>query len=319
MTFPVLNLSNSLKGLNSILEGKLNFLREIFFNKIGYFNEKINLYSKPSIFLGMFLLNRIDFNDIFNSVSFFILNFIKTDFRVLNILSNSLGRLSALELGFVPSVYSNFSYNLKKVKKSFSFFCGVDDFIFNDNQNQFIVYQGSFRDSVLSFKKANLIFPVSTFVERISYFINIEGRIRNTKKVLSNVTEGSNFTDIEIFNALFIYLKQVKLDNFSKLSNFYFIMSFFSNIISYKCQMFMNLDLFLNRLNFISGLNSNFKLDLNVPYLIKLTNNHLINKICNGLFVKSIQNYYSTDVFTRNSKVMSLCSLKSLNLSFSKI
>jgi hypothetical protein len=57
--------------LHLVLEGKLNFLREIFFNKLGYFNENLNLYSKPAIILGMFLLNRIDFNGIFNSVSFF--------------------------------------------------------------------------------------------------------------------------------------------------------------------------------------------------------------------------------------------------------
>lgn len=305
--------------MHLVLEGKFNFLREIFFNKLGYFNEILNLYSKPAIILGMFLLNRIDFNGIFNSVSFFISKYVKTDFRALNILSNNLGRLSAFELNFLPSVHSNFSYNLKNIKKSFSFFCGVDDFIFNNNQDNFIVYQGSFRDSVLSFKNANLIFPVSTFVERISYFINIEGRIRNTKKVLSKITEVSNFTDVEIFNALFVYLKQVKLDNFSKLSNFYFIMSFFSNVINYKCQIFMNLDLFLIRLKFLTGLNLNFKLDLIVPYLlIKLNKIQVINKFCNGLFNKSIQNYYSTDVFTRNSKVMSLCSLKSLNLSFSK-
>lgn len=318
LTYPVLNLGNSLKSLSLLCEGKFNLLREILFNKMSYFNEFQSLFFKPSIFLGMFLLNRVDFSDIFNSLSFFIKNYIKSEFRSLNILSNNLGRLSSFELGFIPSVYSKFSYNFSKSIKSFCFFVGVDDFIFK-SKDSFLVYQGSFRDTVLSFKKADLIFPVSTYVERISFFINLEGRIRNTKKVLSNVTEGSNFNDSEVINALFLYFKQVKLDNFSKISNFYSIMSKFNNIINYKCQIFSNLDLFFNRLSFVSGLTDTFNINLIVPYLINIISLNMPYKFLNGIFVRSVQNFYSTDVFTRNSKVMSLCSLKSLNLSFSKL
>jgi len=113
-------------------------------------------------------------------LSFFLYNNYKTQkiYDCLNIVTPYLGFLSAAEVGFFPGINS---YSTKK-KKLFSYFSGVFDY--NLLNNNFIVYQGFFKSSTFLFTKANLIFPTSSFTERNSTYLNVEGRLRQSKKVV---------------------------------------------------------------------------------------------------------------------------------------
>jgi hypothetical protein len=84
-----------------------------------------------------------------------------------------LGRISSYELGFSPGVYS---LSIKRdFEKSFLFLVGSDFLSFNFSSS-YIVYQGSF-DFANDFF---IIFPTSIFVEKFSYFLNLEGRLRKS-------------------------------------------------------------------------------------------------------------------------------------------
>ena len=86
----------------------------------------------------------------------------------------SLGNISAHEFALK---------NREKVNNCvFTYLCGVDNV--NLQFKNFVVYQGIFKNDIL--KNVNLVFPVSAYTERISTYLNLEGRFRFTKIVVSS-------------------------------------------------------------------------------------------------------------------------------------
>lgn len=239
------------------------------------------------------------------------------NWRPFAVVSLYLGRISAFEVGFLPGINSAYS-TIKSKANSLFYLCGVDTYP-NINDNSFIIYQGSFKTNSLLFNKANLIFPVSSYVERNSIYLNLEGRLRFTKKVITPFK--FVFSDFEIMRALFFVRKRFFINNFSKINDFYKTMLFFSAIISYNFNV--SLDSVILRLNNISGIllskTSKFNSSAVSPYyldlLIALSKN---NFFVNSLFSRSINNYYSSDYFIKNSRIMSMCALKTFAGNFSQ-
>jgi len=98
----------------------------------------------------------------------------------LNIVNYQLGKISTSEIG-LSSINYDFSVNPKLV---FSYLCGVDTFYLN-NDSSFLVYQGIFKANNFLFGKADLVLPTTSCYERNASFINVEGRLRFTKKVIT--------------------------------------------------------------------------------------------------------------------------------------
>jgi|APCry4251928276_1046603.scaffolds.fasta_scaffold261114_2 hypothetical protein len=98
-------------------------------------------------------------------------------------------------------------------------------------------------------------------------------------------------------------------------------MSFFSFLIIYNCTFILNLNYLKKRLIFMgvfSDTHKNLYLNIFSPYMINLflLNNHK-SFFFNSLFHRVVNNYYFTDIFTNNSRVLSICALKSYKNNFS--
>lgn len=174
LTYPVINLGSSIKTLLLFLEGKL-FSKKFYLNDFflsNYLNKK-NLLNL-NIFFGT------SFLDHFN-LSFLYSYFLKLTNNI-GLINRFMGRMTFSELNLT----SNFE-KLNFFKKSFNFFCNVDlDLFFFNNKllDSFNIYQGIFYHSFLSFY-FDLILPVTNYLEDYLSYLNLEGRIRSTNKIVS--------------------------------------------------------------------------------------------------------------------------------------
>lgn len=88
------------------------------------------------------------------------------------------------------------------------------------------------------------------------------------------------------------------------------ILKLFKVFIDYKCWFFDNLFSLNDLKNLISFNSLNSSFSFNIFCSLKL-------KILNSLFDKFCINYYMSDIYSKNSKVMALSSSKVKNMSFS--
>lgn len=87
---------------------------------------------------------------------------------------------------------------------------------------------------------------------------------------------------------------------------------FFFNLIDYFCNFFFVLDEFFIHFFFFYGYKKKYSVKLhdNDLELSKNVSCFFFNKFFNTLFYRVINNFYSSDFFLRNSKVMSLSAIK---------
>lgn len=173
LTYPVFNFGNSVKSFISFLEGRFIFVRNFFFNdyfNFSYFNSSV---FDLDIFVGNSFLNRIDSNFLIRSLLSLVKK-INIPLNNIHFISSYLGKLSAFELGLIPSVnsYSTVFKGLN-LESSFIYLCGVDLENFRLNKvvnDSFIVFQGSFfSNKLIDF--VNLILPSSVYTEEVSSYI----------------------------------------------------------------------------------------------------------------------------------------------------
>jgi hypothetical protein len=311
LSFPITNLGNSLKSFKSFIEGKLLYFSELIFTCFensnflpGVDKEEPN---KIMILLGSSLSTRLDSYSIFNCCNLFALEANKAEINfTVNFISDFLGRLSYLELG------GSSKLNNKKKSNSFFYLCNTNSFVIPENS--FVVYQGSFRHIDTSFNKINIILPSLTYVEESATYVNLEGRLRYSD--IGVFPEIPMFSDWEITQVFYIILKNLSKNNFSKIKKFYFLYLFFSNVINYKCQFFFTIKKLHNRMSKILGYKKIFFSNkknhilyhdiLDIDIITNIYNYKLNNTIIFKLYI----NYYMTDYFTKNSKVMSICAAK---------
>lgn len=175
--------------------------------------------------------------------------------------------------------------------------------------SNFIVYQGSFFEDSTFFSFVNLILPVALYTERVSSFINVEGRLRRTNLAITPFSLVT--TDLEIFQALFYYKHSFFPSNFALVPDFTFFFKYFSTLIDYACLFFFNLA--ENTFKYFYGDKPLVFGDASAFYL-----NYKILKGFNTLLVRNFNHYYGSEQFSRNSKIMSLCFMKSKLSSFYK-
>jgi NADH-quinone oxidoreductase subunit G len=92
--------------------------------------------------------------------------------------------LNVLELGLLPGVNFYNHRKLKRINKTFYYLLGADEFLPIAETNEcFFVYQGHHGDKLA--KKANVILPGLSFLEKNSSFLNLQGFSQGTNLVVS--------------------------------------------------------------------------------------------------------------------------------------
>jgi hypothetical protein len=90
--------------------------------------------------------------------------------------------------------------------------------------------------------------------------------------------------------------------------NFYKILKYFIKVLNYYCNFFLSSNFFNYEL-FYQTAYTNKKV-LNKKYNDYIFYPFGFNKFQNTLFNTFINNYYASDFFVKNSKIMSFCALK---------
>jgi NADH-quinone oxidoreductase subunit G len=307
MNYPIKNLGNNIIKFLKFLKGKTRIFSIFFFKfflSFSYINLNIKLYNKPIFFGGHSILNRED------SISFIysFLNFFKKKFNwnAFNLIINNLGTIS-----FNSIIYKNIDIWKKKISNGLLYNISNDLFFFSYiNKFNFIIYQGFIKGNSNIYSKSNIILPSTAPYEMENLYINLEGRYRFMKKHIKTFI--TIYSDWEIVNLLKIYNKKKNILNFFFYYKFFFISKFFIKMVDYFCNFFFILDDFFVNFFYYYGYKKKYIIELNNNDLqfSTIIDYYFKNKFLNTLFYRIINNYYSSDYFLRNSKVMSLTAIK---------
>jgi len=283
--------SNCFKILGNSISDVVNFIYGKTFLNIQLYNESsfniniFNKYIKPS---GLQILIGQSFYFVKNSYNLYLKlkNYIFKyfNFSWCNNLFSNVSILNYLNINHLKKfIFYNFS--------SFYFLNNVDNYYFlknldninNKDMENFVVYRGSFFDEGV--KRSNLVFPSSTFFEENYNYKSFNGLNLFTRKVISN-----NFYNNKEF---FFFLNNLKFKFFKSylfsIINFKVLFKYFKFLyIDFNYKVYNNFNFYLNNI-------------LSYKFLIE-------NKLLNSLII----NYYKTDVYTRNSKNITLASLEYL-------
>lgn len=265
------------------------------------------------IFLGFAYLQRLDsYGLLFSLFSFF--KSLNITYSNLHIISLNMGRLIAFEFNLIHTL--PIFYYQKFINNKFIYLCGIDFDMLSINlyKSSFFIFQGSFSDKFEIINQFNIIFPVGVYTEIDSTYINLEGRIRQTKSSIKMQLNILN--DWEIFQTLLIIGKSLNFFNFSIILNFFYIMRFFSNIIFYQCGFFYNINQLYKKINILLSFKTYNITFFNIWSIFPI---FITTLWINSIFCSVIHNYYMSDVYTRNSRTMMLCARKLNMVAFNKI
>jgi hypothetical protein len=235
--------------------------------------------------------------------------------QIFNVISTHLGKLSLKETG----AGSSSTTGAFASGSNLTYLISTDYIpITSNNEDSFVIYQGSHLPVVPVVK--GLTLPTATYVEHISTYLNLEGRVRTSKIALASPP--LVLSDTEVLRLLNILKVKAVYHNMSFLQNFYAVTGFFKFIIDYKCCFFGTLNKFLEEFVYISGFKlrafSQVDLSLIKPsahYCLKNTPAPLA--LSSQFLTKVSTNYYSMDTLSRNSKIMGLCSTRLVFSTFS--
>ena len=167
-------ISDSLGGLNEILDNKSEF-SEVLFNA-----------KNPIIIIGTSAINTSEGSAVLKTcaeIAKKLPNFSES-FNPLNILNQDISRVGSLELGFVNKIFDeDLEKKLKEeiaLNKPVVFLLGLDEINPRSLEGSFVVYCGHHGD--VNAQHANIILPTPAYTEKSSTFMNIEGRTIQTSR-----------------------------------------------------------------------------------------------------------------------------------------
>lgn len=279
-----LSLNYSYEHISSTVDGL-----GVFLNEEHPISKELSKAQNPIIILGEACFNRADTKAIMKTAQDIMAMFPAFQQEIegnviwngFNILHNSAGRVGALDVGFVPSK-SEFSLLniLDKCKNNqikIVICIGVDELNMADFGEAFIIYIGSHGD--FGAHRADIILPSTTYVEKSSLYVNTEGRVQETQKILS--PPGDAIEEVEIIKEIFKFLKiQLPYNTKNELRQ-----------LIYK------------NVPFMSSLN---KLLLQKYEPIHYSDQN-IGDLSTAPFDYPVSNFYMTCPITRNSKNMANC------------
>lgn len=319
------NLGLNIKNLINYLYGRTKISNLILKN-----NKKLNINNilDSNVFLfGNNIVSRLDNKSIMNiiykynkklnfvynklnSISNFFFNFCKynlpyifekKDINInLNILYLNLSTILYEELNLINNVH-----NIEKISNNdIVYLLGIDDFKYK--KLKFSVFQGHHIN--LEYLNIDLIFPSTTFLEKLSNYLDIEGNFLQTNFVLFPPVFCRN--DWSILNALYIYI----LNFVQKI----FDIKFYEKITYLSVNRFY---LFINNINKIffilkkKSMNFYFKkISKSKLYFYNATDNinyffKKIVRIYNYIISNKYYNPYINNIINENSEVLKKCGM----------
>ena len=243
---PILNLKirKNLQEIDSTLYYLgYNYNLNYKFNHIGFntLNLKKILQGAHSICFFFKLRNKNKLSlinlDRFNSVTdTFYKYFIK--YSNVGFISTVVSSLMGKDIGFQNSYLDNNNY--KGCENSYNLFYNISDNRSLNIYSKYKIYQGTHGFDFL--KNYDLLLPTNTFTEGNGFFINMEGKLQNSRKVVPS--PGQSKSNFEILSSLYYFMTGVQF-NF-KITYPIFYLNKINSLI---------LNLFSN-VNFICGLNN---------------------------------------------------------------
>lgn len=320
VSFPIFSLGNSLRSVKNFMEGRHNFWSDFVFTPESVLGKALNvnfsIFEKCSIFVGASFFNRKDCCFIMEALGYFMQEH-KDLFRFSwNVVAPFLGRISAFELGALPGIHGSQNLVVNRAKGSFLYLVGTGAVPFSgldltfSKASSFVVYQGSFFEDSAFFNYVDLILPVSIYTERVSTYINVEGRVRRTRKAIT--PSRLIATDREILQAFWYYKTSFFPGNFSMLPHFAYLQMFFATVIDYSCIFFLT----MTENTFKDSSYGQALVD--APFAAVTLVDYKNLKIYNTVIARDFNHYYNSEQFSRNSKILSICFTKANIHSFYK-
>jgi len=270
LTYSYLHLGNSTKVLIDLAEGRHIFCKSLR-------NAK-----NPIIIIGTEIFKRKDAKALINLTRTIALNSFCAN-TSYNVLHANVGQINACELGLRPGIRSSLYINDLKFKKNELLFLSGVDIVKNkwfldynvSKKNTKIFYQNSHMPQLN--KIYNFLIPSTAPYEKTSLLANTEGLIQKSSKGIS--AKGLARNNADFFKVL---IKLVDNNNTN----------------------FLNKNLLRENpmLNLLNTYSENF----NFNYLAFMENG---NKVYFSIFLPLINNFYMTDNISKNSQVMSECTL----------
>ncbi|KAI8111181.1 hypothetical protein M9434_004754 [Picochlorum sp. BPE23] len=153
--------------------------------------------SNPVVIVGSGVLRRDDRDAVMAKVHKLVdkAGVVRDDWSGLNILHDTASSVTALDVGFIPSVKARMQQEDPKVV----YLLGSDDFDEKDvPADAFVIYQGHHGDRGAS--RADIVLPGAAYTEKYATYVNTEGRAQTTKNAVAPIAQARN--DWEIIRAL---------------------------------------------------------------------------------------------------------------------
>ena len=267
LNYSYTNISNSLTGLNDILNNNSEFSKD-------FFNSK-----NPIIIVGTSAINTSEGTSVIKicaEIAKKLPNF-SASFNPLNILNQDISRVGSLELDFKNSNFDgDFEKNLKAQidkNKPVIFLLGLDEIKPKSLEGSFVIYCGHHGD--VNAQHADIILPTPAYTEKSSTFMNIEGRVIQTSRCHNPLGDAKE--EWKIFRVLSDLLDcEIKFNNLNDVRK----------------------KLVDDNKNFLALLevNNSSKLSFSSKEIIK-----------DQKFSYNIDNFYMNDSISRSSETMANC------------
>lgn len=269
LTYKYDNLGLNISILKDILAGKNDYAKILKSSK------------KPMIILGEEVLSGSVAHDTLSLIKEIVkkYDFIKQGWNGFNIMHDNASLTGALDLGFVSKNDKIHKKTIldscKKGKIKALYLLAEDNIEFADLSETFVIYHGAFGEN--GAHNADIIIPAPSFAQRDNLFVNIEGRIQKSNPAIFVADEVENEESV--------------IADLAKKLNLHLG---FSGVESLKTSLlqenpnFANIDqVFTNKWQE----NSNFNLE----------------DIKDGKIMVKKDDFFTSNVVVRNSKILSEC------------
>ncbi|KKY22517.1 putative nadh-ubiquinone oxidoreductase 78 kda subunit [Diplodia seriata] len=248
----------------------------------GPFGEKLAQAKRPMIIVGSGAVEHADAKSIIETVGSFVekhkSNFQTSEWNGYNILQREASRAGAYEVGFtVPSP------EVAKTEAKFIWLLGADEMNEADiPKGAFVVYQGHHGDK--GAQLADVVLPGAAYTESAGTYVNTEGRVQQTRAATSLL--GAARHDWKIIRAASEYLgTPLPYDDVEALRD-----------------RMEEISPALRRLDVVE------KTALAELSKVQIVDQNKGASATNAPLKKPIENFFFTDVISRNSPTMARCS-----------
>ena len=320
------NIGLNIKNLLNYLYGKIKISNLVIKNNKNL-NLNNNILDSNMFLLGNNIVSRIDNKSILNiinkynkllnllyknlnSISNFFFEFCKKTLNYIFEKKDININLNLLYLNLSTILYEEFNlinnvHNIEKISNNdIIYLLGIDDFKLK--KSKFSIFQGHHIN--LEYLNIDLILPSTTFLEKLSNYIDIEGNLLQTNFVLFPPNFCRN--DWSILNALYIYI----LNFVNKI----FDIKFYQRISYLIVNRFY---LFINNINkiffFLKKKSMNFfykQISKTKLYFYNFLDNinyffEKIIKIYNYIIYNKYYNPYIVNIISENSEILKKCGI----------